>query len=98
MRACVVCCEGGELAFVACDSECGRWFETYNVLVCALYALEASTVFIQLCPEILQSLLRLFRLCLHRFLSRKLAIVVDGARECCKGGVELGLQVWRGRG
>lgn len=98
MRASVVCCEGCQYAFVACASERGRWFETYNVLVGALYALEAGTVFIQLCPEVLQSLLRLFGLCLHRLLSRELAIVVDGAGECCEGGVELGLEVWRGRG
>ena len=74
-----------------------RRLQTYNVLVCTLYSLEARPVLFKLCAEVFEPLLCLVCLCLDRFLLRKLAIIVNGARERGKGGVELGLQVWRRR-
>lgn len=67
---------------------------TYNVLVCALDALEACSVLFQLTAEVLQSLKGLFLLGLHGLLLRELAIVVDGARKCGERGIELCLEVW----
>lgn len=66
---------------------------TYNVLVCALDALEACPVLFQLAAELLQALKRLFLLGLHRLLLGELAIVVDGARKRGEGGIELCLEV-----
>jgi hypothetical protein len=70
---------------------------TNNILVCALDALEAVSVFLQFSSKILQSLEGLFLLGLHRLLLGELAIVVDGTRKRGERGIELCLEVWRWR-
>jgi hypothetical protein len=71
---------------------------THHVLVCALDALEAGPVFVQLTPKVLQSLKRLLLLGLHRLLLDELAVVVDGARKRRQRGIELRLEMRRRRG
>lgn len=65
--------------------------QTYNVLVCTLYPLEAFPVLLELAPKVFQSFESFFLLRLDRLLLCELPIVVDGAREGCQGRIELGL-------
>lgn len=53
--------------------------EMYNIFICALYTLEALSIFVQLPTKILEPLERLLLFRLDRLLLCKLAIVVDCA-------------------
>jgi hypothetical protein len=68
--------------------------QTYHILVGALDALEAGAVLVQLAPERLQPLKRLFLLGLHRLLLGELAVVINGARKRRERGIELRLEMW----
>jgi hypothetical protein len=68
------------------------WCATYQILIRALYALEARPVLIQLRFERLHALKCLLLLRLYGFLFCKLGIVVDCAGEGGEGCVELALQ------
>jgi len=67
------------------------------MLVGALYAREAVAVLFELAAELLQPLKRLLLLGLDGLLSGELAVVVDGARKRGERGIELRLQMRRGR-
>lgn len=92
MRASRDCC----CVISSGTNECGRE-DTHDVLVCALYPLEAVSVLVELGAEVLQPLKCLFLLRLDGLLFGELAIVVDCASERREGGIELCLEVWRGR-
>jgi hypothetical protein len=75
----------------------GAMHATHQVLVGAQDALEAGAVLVQLAAEVLQAVIGLVLLDLHRLLLGELAVVVDSARKRRERCIELRLQVRRGR-
>jgi hypothetical protein len=93
VRAAVRCCVLVSLRRIAS----GAAHATHQVLVGAQNALEAGAVLVELGAEVLQAVVRLVLLGLHRLLLGELAVVVDGARKRRERGIELRLEVRRRR-